>query len=106
MAERIIRRSVENLVVVRAQLAPGVARLVRERRRRGRESAIARAVADRCDPQSAPLVTAALVTLINAQIGLILADKCGLSGEALARTHAWIVRVVVEAIERGDVPRR
>lgn len=105
MAERIIRRAVNNMVEMRAQLAPGVAKLVRERRRRGRESAIARVVGARFDAQSARLVTAALVTLVNAQVGLILADKCGLSGEALVATHAWIVRVVVDAIARGDVPR-
>lgn len=104
MAERIIRRSLENMVEVRAQLAPGVANLVRERRRRGRESAIARAIAARCDAQSAPLVTAALVTLISAQLGVALADR-SLSGERLAATHAWIIRVIVDAVSRGDVPR-
>ncbi|HZU81371.1 MAG TPA: helix-turn-helix domain-containing protein [Polyangiaceae bacterium] len=105
MAERIIRRAVDNMREVRAQLVPGVARLVRERRRREREAAIARAVAARCDAASAELVSAALVTLISAQIGIMLADRCGLGGESLIATHAWIVRVVVDAVMRGDVPR-
>ena len=105
MAERIIARALENEPIVRAQLVPGVARHVRDRRRRAREQAIARAVAAEADGEAGKLAAAALVTLISAELGFAIKDRFGLDGEQTAAAHTWIIRVVVDAIRRGDTPQ-
>jgi AcrR family transcriptional regulator len=105
MLARIVQLAVQRRVEVRAQLVPGVARLVRERRRRAREKGVERAIARHCTPAEARLAAAAANLLIGADTGFALADRYGLDDDDMIETHQWMVRAVIEAIRRGDVPR-
>jgi AcrR family transcriptional regulator len=105
MLQRIVQRAIGRRVEVRAQLVPGVARLVRERRRRAREKGVERAIARHCTPAEARLAAAAANLLIGADIGFALSDRYGLDDDDMIETHQWMVSALVETIRRGDVPR-
>ena len=96
-AEQMVRRALTSPRDLRVHTAPGVAKLVRAKRRGARDKALAAVVDDR---QAA----AALGALIVDEIGIAMMDRYGLEGEELIETHAWIVRLVVEAIQKGDLP--
>jgi len=105
-AERLIRRGALHVREMRAQVAGALASEVRAKRRRQRDRAVALAVATQCqDPASARLAAAAINVVTSAEISLGLVDRFGIAGEDLIRTHAWIVRSLVEAIKRGDLPK-
>jgi hypothetical protein len=49
---------------------------------------------------------AAAVSVLNSgEVAIALMDRFGIEGEDMIRSHCWIVRVVAEAIARGNVPR-
>lgn len=104
MLARIVRRSVENQREVRAQLVPGVARHVRERRRRARERGIERLVVEHTELRAGRLAAAVLNLIIGADVAFALMDRYGLSDEDMVASHLWLVRVVLDAIRRRDVP--
>jgi AcrR family transcriptional regulator len=104
-AERLIRLGVSHTREMRAQVAGALASEVRARRRRSRERAVELAVGAGCDdPKAARLAAAAVNVLTSAEISLGMIDRFGIEGDDLIRTHAWIIRTVVEAIKRGDLP--
>jgi AcrR family transcriptional regulator len=103
-AERLIRQGVMHIRELRAQVTGGLASEVRARRRRARDRAVLAAVAEECAPDAARLAAAAINVLTSAEIGLGLTDRFGIEGEEMIRTHAWIVRTLVDAIKRGDLP--
>jgi len=104
-AERLIRLGVSHTREMRAQVAGALASEVRARRRRSRDRAVELAVGAGCDdPKAARLAAAAINVLTSAEISLGLIDRFGIEGDDLIRTHAWIIRTVVEAIKRGDLP--
>jgi AcrR family transcriptional regulator len=105
-AERMMKRAIEGPFDPRAHVAPGVARAVRGRRRGSRDRALAAMIADAIDGDAAPRVAAALRGLIGAELGVALLDRCGLAPDDAVATQAWIVRVVVDALRRGDLPGR
>ncbi len=101
--ERMIRRGVRNLPLIRLQLMPGIASAVRARRRRVREGMVRKAVEAKVGGERGRLAAIALSTLISADLAIALADRYGLEGEELIATHVWVVRAAVRAIEAGDV---
>ncbi len=104
-AERLIRLGVSHVREMRAQVAGALASELRARRRRARDRAVALAVGARCDdPKAARLAAAAINVLTSAEISLGMIDRFGIEGEDLIRTHAWVIRTLVEAIKRGDLP--
>jgi AcrR family transcriptional regulator len=104
-AERLIRLGVSHTREMRAQVAGALASEVRARRRRSRDRAVELAVGAGCDdPKAARLAAAAVNVLTSAEISLGMIDRFGIEGDDLIRTHAWIIRTVVEAIKRGDLP--
>ena len=104
MAERLIRHAANHMAEVRAQTASGIAREVRARRRKKRDGTIASVIAGEHPAAAARLAGAAVSVLISGEIAIGLTDRFGIAGEDLVRTHSWIVRVVAEAIARGDLP--
>src|SRR5262249_19594148 len=90
MVERIVRRAAANQSVVRAQLVPGVASVVRERRRRARDRALRGLVVEACGAAGGRLAAAALSTVIAADVGFALKDRQGLEDEEMIRTHLWM----------------
>jgi AcrR family transcriptional regulator len=105
MAERIVHQAMANQSLVRAQLVPGVAKVVRERRRRARERGVLEAVVGASDQARGRLAAAAINVVFGADTGLALLDRFGIDGDDLLETHHWMVRVLVDAIRRGDLPR-
>jgi AcrR family transcriptional regulator len=104
-AERLIRLGVSHVREMRVQVAGALASEVRARRRRARDRAVALAVGAQCDdPKAVRLAAAAINVSTSAEISLGLIDRFGIEGEDLIRTHAWIIRTLVEAIKRGDLP--
>jgi AcrR family transcriptional regulator len=103
-AERLIRMGAQNVREMRAQIAGGIASEIRARRRRARDRAVLKVVSKICDLQSARLAAAALNVVTSAEISLGLIDRFGIEGDDMINAHAWIVRTLVEAIQRGDVP--
>ncbi len=104
MLARIVRRAAANERQVRAQLVPGVARLVRERRRRARERGVEKVLVEACGSRAGRLAAAVVNLLIGADIGFALSDRYGLEREEMIATHQWMVRAVIDAVRRGDVP--
>ncbi len=103
--ERMCRRFQANEALVRAQLAAGIASSVRARRRKAREAAIDGCVTGAgVTGADAKLLGAFLKNLIGAQSGIALLDRYGLSMEETIRVMRWAVRVVTEAIAKGDLP--
>jgi len=105
MADRVIRRAVENERTVRAQLVPGVAKLVRERRRRSRERGVEAAIVKASDPEGGRLAAAAFNVVFGANTGFALKDRFGIEGDDLVETHHWMLRALIAAVRRGDLPR-
>lgn len=104
-AERLIRLGASHVREMRAQIAGALASEVRARRRRSRDRAVALAVGAGCDdPKAARLAAAAINVLTSAEISLGMIDRFGIEGDDLIRTHVWIIRTLVEAITRGDLP--
>jgi AcrR family transcriptional regulator len=104
-AERLIRLGASHVREMRAQVAGALASEVRARRRRSRDRAVALAVGMGCDdPKAARLAAAAINVLNSAEISLGMIDRFGIEDVDLIRTHAWIIRTLVEAIKRGDLP--
>jgi AcrR family transcriptional regulator len=104
-AERLIRLGASHVREMRAQVAGALASEVRARRRRARDRAVALAVGAQCDDlKAARLAAVAINVLTSAEISLGMIDRFGIEGEDLIRTHAWIIRTLVEAIKRGDLP--
>lgn len=104
-AERLIRLGASHVREMRAQVVGALASELRARRRRARDVAVALAVGARCDdPKAARLAAAAINVTTSAEISLGMIDRFGIEGEDLIHTHAWIVRTLVEAIKRGDLP--
>jgi len=104
-AERLIRLGASHVREMRAQVAGALASELRGRRRQERDRAVAAAVGATCDdPKAARLAAAAVNVLTSAEISLGMIDRFGIRGEDLIRTHAWIIRTLVEAIKRGDLP--
>jgi AcrR family transcriptional regulator len=104
-SERLIRLGASHVREMRAQVAGALASEVRARRRRARDRAVALAVGAQCDDlKAARLAAAAINVLTSAEISLGMIDRFGIEGEDLIRTHAWIIRTLVEAIKRGDLP--
>jgi AcrR family transcriptional regulator len=103
-AERLIRQGAKHIREIRAQVTGGLAHEVRARRRRARDRAVAKVVGEHCEPRAARLAAAAVNVLVSAEVGLGLIDRFGVEGEDMIRTHAWIVRTLVDAIRRGDLP--
>jgi AcrR family transcriptional regulator len=93
----------ENEPVVRAQLSPGIARHVRLQRRRAREESVLTACITAAGKERGRLAAAALSVVASAEIGFAMKDRFGLSNEQVAGTHKWLLRVVVDAIEKGDL---
>jgi AcrR family transcriptional regulator len=104
MADRVVRRAYNNQRLVRAQLVPGVAKLVRERRRRARERGIEKIFVAQSDPVGGRLAAAAFNVAFGADTGLAMLDRFGVDGEELMTTHRWMLRVLLDAVRRGDVP--
>lgn len=107
LSERVCRRAYDPGVqhLVRAQLVPGVASLVRRKRKHARERALARVVSSAVGPEAGRLAAAALNVTLGAELGFAMADRFGLEPDQVLEAHTWLIRVVVEAIRRGDVPR-
>ncbi len=103
-AERLIRQGAEHIRELRAQVKGRLASEVRARRRRARDRAVAAAVAAECAPDAARLGAAAINVVTSAEVGLGLIDRFGIEGEDMIRTHAWIIRTLVDAIKRRDLP--
>ncbi|SDN74203.1 transcriptional regulator, TetR family [Afipia sp. GAS231] len=104
-AEQLIRLGASHVREMRAQIAGGLASEVRARRRRSRDRAVALAVGAGCDdPKAARLASAAINVLTSAEISLGMIDRFGIEGDDLIGTHTWIIRTLVEAIKRGDLP--
>jgi AcrR family transcriptional regulator len=104
-AERLIRLGASHVREMRAQIAGALASEVRARRRRSRDRAVALAVGAGCDdPKAARLAAAAINVVTSAEISLGMIDRFGIEGDDLIRTHVWIIRTLVEAITRGDLP--
>jgi AcrR family transcriptional regulator len=104
-AERCYRRFVQNEPLVRAQLAAGVASSVRSRRRRRREQTIEGLVRGTARSDTDGALAAALIKhLISADAGVPLLDKYGLDVEQSAKAARWAVRVLLDALARGDGP--
>jgi AcrR family transcriptional regulator len=104
-ATRLIRLGATHVREMRAQIAGALASEIRARRRRSRDRAVALAVGAGCDdPEAARLAAAAINVLTSAEISLGMIDRFGIEGDDLIRTHAWIIRTLVEAIKRGDLP--
>ena len=104
-AERLIRLGVSHVREMRVQVAGALASEVRARRRRARDRAVAVVVGARCDdPKAARLAAAAINVVTSAEVSLGMIDRFGIEGEDLIGTHAWIIRTLVEAIKRGDLP--
>lgn len=104
-AERLIRLGASHVREMRAQVAGALASELRARRRQERDRAVALAVDARCaDPKAARLAAAAINVLTSAEISLGMIDRFGIEGEDLIRTHAWIIKTLVEAIKRADLP--
>jgi len=104
-AERLIRLGASHVREMRVQVAGALASEVRERRRRARDRAVASVVGAHCDdPKAAGLAAAAINVLTSAEVSLGMIDRFGIKGEDMIRTHAWIIRTLVEAIKRGDLP--
>ena len=104
-AARLIRLGASHVREMRAQIAGALASEVRARRRRSRDRAVALAVDAGCDdPKAARLAAAAINVLTSAEVSLGMIDRFGIVGDDLIRTHAWIIRTLVEAIKRGDLP--
>lgn len=102
---RMVRRFIDNQALVRAQLAAGIASRVRAKRRRTREKQIDACVEPHVpDPQEARVVSALLKELISAQLGLAIIDRHGIDPESTSLAFQWVVRVLTEAIARGDLP--
>jgi AcrR family transcriptional regulator len=101
----IYRRFKEHEALLRAQLAPGVAEHVRTSRRRAREKAIEGCVAETgASGHDATLAGALMKTIIGARFGTLLVDNYGLSVDEAARAAAWLARLMVEALRRGEGP--
>jgi AcrR family transcriptional regulator len=104
-AERLFRQGAAHVREMRAQVVGGLASEVRARRRGARDRAVAKAVADAyLEPRAARLAAAALSVLISAEISLGLSDRYGVEGEDQIRTGVWIVKTLIDAIRRGDLP--
>jgi AcrR family transcriptional regulator len=102
---RMCRRFLDNEALIRAQLAAGIATRVRARRRRAREAQIDACVAPYVpEEREAKVLGAFLKQLISAQAGLVLLDQYGIARDDVFRVFPWAVRVITEAIERGDLP--
>jgi AcrR family transcriptional regulator len=102
---RMCQRFIGNEALVRAQLAAGIATRVRARRRRTREQQIEDCVAPYVPEVSEAKAVAGLIKyVISAQGGVVLMDQYGVAPEDVYRVFPWAVRVLAEAIERGDLP--
>ena len=104
-SERLIRLGASHVREMRAQVLGALASELRARRRRSRDRAVATAVATGCeDPRAARLAAAAINVVTSAEVSLGLIDRFGVEGEDMIRTHAWVIRTLVNAIQRGDLP--
>ena len=105
LVERFWQRFFEHEQILRAQLALGIARDVRARRREKTSSAIEACVrATRVSPEDARAVGVLMRHLISGRTGLEMMDDLGLDGPTTSKVVAWAVRVIVDALERGDGP--
>jgi AcrR family transcriptional regulator len=103
-AERAYLAFFENESLMRALLAPGVAQKVRARRRRARELAMDRIVSEQCSGKGGRLVASALKLITSAQFGVPLKDTYQVDDEDAVHTMKWLVRLISEAVRRGEVP--
>jgi AcrR family transcriptional regulator len=107
LVERLYRRFFEHEQILRAQLALGIARDVRARRREKTGSAIEACVrATRVPADDIPAVGVLMRHLISGNAALAMMDDLGLDGPTTLKVTAWAVRVIVDALERGDGPSR
>lgn len=107
LVERLYRRFFEHEQILRAQLALGIARDVRARRREKTTSAIEACVrATRIPADDVHGVGVLMRHLISGNAGLAMMDDLGLDGPTVSKVTAWAVRVIVDALERGDGPSR
>jgi AcrR family transcriptional regulator len=107
LVERLYQRFFEHEQILRAQLALGIARDVRARRREKTSSAIEACVrATRVPPEDVHAVGVLMRHLISGNAGLAMIDDLGLDGPSTTKVTAWAVRVIVDALERGDGPSR
>ncbi len=103
--DRMCRRFLDSEPLIRAQLAAGIASKVRARRRRAREAQIDGCVAPYVpDEREAKSVAALLKWVISAQAGVTLIDQYGIARDDVLRVFPWLVRLIVQAVESGDLP--
>lgn len=93
----------ENEQLVRAQLSPGIARRVRLQRRKAREKSVLLACTKAAGNERGSLAAAALCVLAGADFGYAMKDRFHLTNKQVAETHKWLLRVVTEAIQAGDL---
>jgi len=104
VVERTLRQGSRHMRELRAQVTSGLATEVRKRRRRARDRAVEAAVATNCDPSNARLAAAAINVINSAEVGLGLVDRYGLDIDEAAKTIVWVIRIIIDAIKRKDLP--
>ncbi|MDD3519124.1 MAG: TetR/AcrR family transcriptional regulator [Chromatiales bacterium] len=99
----------QHAALMRALLLSDLGRGIRSRlspsRRKGISQAIDPVVAGLTAAQAAP-VKALIGHLITAETWWQMRDGFGIKGDAAAEVAAWAIRLMVEALERGDHPFR
>lgn len=106
-AARMADAFARNEGLLRAQLAAGIARTVRARRKRARLAAIERAVAEVApSPEAGRRATALIQAIIDGDFAVACKENYGLGGAAFTEAGSWLVRIITEALSRGDGPDR
>ncbi len=93
--------------LMQALLVSELGRGVRSRLTARRRSGIAEALAEPVSalpPDEAKAVLAVLIHLVAAETWWQVRKEFAVKGDASAEVVAWIVRLVLEALERGDSP--
>ncbi len=101
-AERIYRLALAHEAETRASLTPGVAELVRARRRKRRLARIDGVLGELGLPGAeARRIAAVVKALISADFGFALMDRYGLSGEEAVMAVRGAIAAIVEAAKQG-----
>jgi AcrR family transcriptional regulator len=102
---RMCQRFAENEALVRAQLSAGIASSVRARRRKSRDAQYDKAIAPYVpNEREAKAISALMKHIVSGHAAVAVMDPYGVTLEETSKVFPWAVRVLAEAIERGDLP--